>query len=135
MTEFRVTLDALVAGNPSKAWKVKLPEGETRDDEFAPDREPPDDEWEAQDHRFGSIDEAKDFIRALHPDASTHVVLEYSPDGDNWQLLYVQDADADHLADADVGVTPPHLVDSPLPFEDDEIEEAPPVMARQEPGQ
>lgn len=143
MTQFRVTLDALVAGNPSKAWKVKLPDGELRDDEFAPDREPPDDEWQTQEHRFDDLEAAKTFIRGLDPAASTHVVLEYEEGssgepvdvGAGWVQLYVRDADADHLEAADVGVAPPHLVTSPLPFVDDEIVEAPPVMARQEAGQ
>lgn len=136
--QFRVTLEACVAGNPHKAWKKRLPAGELRDDEFAPDREPPDDVWEQQTHDFTDLDDAKAFILGLPEETTTHVELEYlapadEPGADSvWETLFVQDAGADHLEDAAPGVVPPHLIDSALPFEGlDEIAEAPPVLPSQ----
>lgn len=140
MSQFRITLEACVAGNPFKAWREKLPAGETRDDEFAPDRMPPDDVWEAQVHEFDDLNAAKDFIRGLPEQTTTHVMLEvqsYSgpdeaPTFDGWVPIYVQDAGAEHLDAAAPDVTPPHLVDSPLPFDDDDtIEDAPPLVPSQ----
>lgn len=135
MAGFRVNLDACVAGNPLKAWKVKLPDGETTDDELAPDREPPDDVWEAQTYPFTDLDAAKTFIRGLPEQTTTHVVLEHLQDDDTWELIFNQDANGDHLDDAAPGVTPPYLIDSPLPFDDEinnEVPPAPPVLAPQE---
>lgn len=124
---YRVTMEACIAGNPHKAWRVRLPAGETNDDALAPDREPPDDVWEKQEHSFDSIDAARDFIRGLPAETTTHVEL-YADD----ELIYVQDADADHLDNADAGVEMPHTITSANPLdEDDTVPDAPPLVAPQ----
>lgn len=127
--EYRVTLDACVAGNPLKAWKVRLPAGQPLDldpNDTAPDREPPDDVWEAQTHDFAELDAAKAFIRSLPEPTTTHVRL--FADG---TLIFDQDADAEHLDAAGDDVLLPHLVDSALPDEPEEIPEAPAVLPSQ----
>lgn len=125
---YRVTMEACIAGNPHKAWRVRLPAGEYRvDDPLAPDREPPDDVWEDQSHDFDTIDAARDFIRGLPAETTTHVKL-YADD----ELIYVQDADAEHLDHADAGVAMPHTITSANPLdEDDTVPDAPPLVAPQ----
>lgn len=116
---FRVTLVACVAGNPLKAWR-----GGTD----------PDDVWEDQTHLFADLDAAKAFIRGLPAETTTHVVLEAAiGDGDAavWTPIFVQDADAAHLDAANIDVPMPHTVDAGGPPEDDEVPEAPPLMAAQ----
>lgn len=109
---YTVTLDACVAGNPLKAWR-----GGTD----------PDDVWEVQSHNFDDLDAAKDFIRQLPEQTTTHVQL-FADGG----LIFDQDADADHLHDADAGVDMPHTVTSVnLLDRDDEVPEAPPLMNAQ----
>lgn len=114
---FTVTLTGCVAGNPLKAWK-----GTTGEDDL---EHVPDDVWEDQTHDFADLDAAKDFIRGLHPDTSTHVLL--LADG---VVIFDQDAGADHLDDAASGVTMPHLVDSGGGSED-AVPDAPPLLASQ----
>lgn len=124
---YRVTMEACVAGNPHKAWKVRLPAGETNDDPLAPDREPPDDVWEEQTYEFGDVAAARDFIRQLPAESTTHVRM-YA-DG---ELIYDQDADADWLDEADAGVEMRHTITSRNPLDDeDEIADAPPLVAKQ----
>jgi hypothetical protein len=115
---FRVTLTACVEGNPLKAWRGTTGEDDTE--------HIPDDVWEDQDRPFDTLDDAKAFIRGLHPQTSTHVKLWSDDD-----LIFDQDADVDHLEDAAPGTIPPHLVDSGFVTDDDVIE-APPLVARQE---
>lgn len=142
---FRVTMVACVAGNPHKAWKVKLPADQHRDDpdDLAPDRELPDDVWEVQSHPFDTLDAAKQFVRILPEQTTTHVRIEsdhaVEPDDtdavvldDGWVVIYDQDASLEHLDAAAPGVPMPHAITSPLPFDgDDEIADAPPVMPSQ----
>lgn len=128
MSEFTVTLDACVEGNQHNAWNRRLPDGETSDYEHAPDRVPPDDVWEAQVHGFDELDAAKDFVRSLPEDITTHVKLLA---GD--VVIYDQDADAEHLDAAGVDVEMPHTIDSALPDEPVEIPESSPPMPRQNP--
>lgn len=128
---YRVELEACVAGNPLKAWKVRLPDGEDSGYEPAPDREPPDDVWEAQSWPFDDLEAAKQFVRDLPEPTTTHVRIY----GDGDELLFDQDAGAEHLDAAGPGVALPHLVDSKLPDEPEEVPEAPPLAARQEAGQ
>lgn len=133
---FRVTMDACVAGNPLRAWKVRLPDGERRDDELAPDREPPNDVWESQTHEFATLTEAKVFIRELPEATTTHVRLQHETDDEGWVTTFDQDADGDHLDAAGPDVDMPHTVDSRLPFmEGDEIPDAPPLVPSQGDGQ
>lgn len=149
MSEFRVTLTACVAGNQHKAWKRRLDEprldeagqpinaADTSQPDRAPDREVPDDVWEEQTHEFDTLEAAKLFIRGLPEQTTTHVVLEYLEPGaegedGTYVPIFIQDASGDHLDDAAPGVTPPHLVDSELPFEGlDDIPDAPPVLPSQ----
>jgi hypothetical protein len=94
-----------VEGNPTQAWNGT--EGE--DDEV----HVPNDVWQEQTHEFDDIDEAKDFIRGLEPQMTTHVALE--SDG---EVLCYMDSDADHLDDAAPGVLPPSQAPAqPLPGE------------------
>lgn len=124
---YRVTMDACVAGNPGKAWRVKLPAGETNPDPLAADREAPDDVWEYQEHAFDSIDEARAYVRSLPAETTTHVQI-WADD----ELIYVQDADADWLDSADAGVPPRHTITSRNPLdEDDEVPPAPPLVPAQ----
>lgn len=120
----QVTMDACVAGNPHKAWKVRLPAGETSDNELAPDREPPDDVWEHQTHEFPALLDAKVYVEGLPAETTTHVLIVV--DG---ETIFDQDADADHLDAAEPGLPMPHTITSKNPLEDlDAIAEAPPLM-------
>jgi hypothetical protein len=92
---YQVTGVFCVEGNPTKAWA-----GTTGDDDT---EHVPDDVWEEQVHDFEDIDEAKDFIRGLHPQMSTHVVLQT----DDGEVLVEMDAEGDHLDDAAPGVERP----------------------------
>lgn len=111
MTDFRVDLIALVAGNPNKAWR----EGTE-----------PDDVWEDQSHSFTSLEDAKDFIRSLPEAGTTHVKL-FADD----EQIFEQDAGADHLDDAAPGVEMPHTVDFGGPVDDSIVVEGPPLMPSQ----
>src|SRR5215471_14519537 len=91
---FQVTGVFCVEGNPTKAWA-----GTTGEDD---EEHVPDDVWEDQVHEFDNIDEAKSFIRGLHPQLTTHVQLEQ--DG---EILCAMDAEGDHLDDAAPGVERP----------------------------
>ncbi len=95
MDEFRVTGEFCIAGNPTKAWLGTTGEDDTE--------HVPDDVWQEQSHTFGTLDEAKDFIRGLNPTMSTHIALL---DADGTTLVYM-DSDADHLDEAAPGVIPP----------------------------
>lgn len=151
---YRVTMEACVEGNPLKAWKTRLPEEERRvdgdgnpldPDDTAPDREQPDDVWERQSHDFGSdLEAAKDFVRALPVETTTHVRIE-SGHGvepgtdavitdDGWVVIFDQDADGDHLDAAGVDVAMPHRIDSKLPDVDESVPDAPALVSRQTPG-
>jgi len=92
---YNVTGVFCVAGNPTKAWNGTEGEDDTE--------HVPDDVWEEQIHEFNDIDEAKDFIRGLQPQMTTHIALE-TVDG---EVLCYMDSDADHLDDAAEGVVPP----------------------------
>ncbi len=135
---FRVTMEACVAGNPLKAWKVRLPEEERRidgdgqpldPDDTAPDREQPDDEWELQQHDFADLEAAKDFVRGLPVETTTHVRIE--ADG---VVIFDQDADGDHLDAAGVDVEMPHTIDSRLPDVEETVPDAPPLVSSQTSG-
>ena len=106
---YRVTLTACTAGNPLKAWR-----GGTD----------PDDVWEDQSRDFADLDAAKEFIRGLPEQTTTHVKL-YADD----ELIFEQDADNDHLDTADAGVPMPHTVTSVNALDaNDDIPEAPPLL-------
>jgi hypothetical protein len=112
---YSVTLTALVGGNPLKAWR---------------DGSEPDDVWEDQRHEFGDdLEAAKAFIRGLHPDASTHVVLlaDETP-------IYVQDFGEDDLDTAGPDVVAPSQLPAVPPDVEDVTPEAPPAMPAQNPG-
>lgn len=94
---YRVTLTACVAGNPLKAWF-----GTTGPDDT---EHVPNDVWQDFDLPFDDLDAAKGFIRGLHPDTSTHVVL-YGTGDDGEQVLYRQDSGHDDLDEAGVDVVP-----------------------------
>lgn len=115
MSAYRVTLTACVSGNPLKAWR---------------DGTEPDDVWQDQTHDFGGLDAAKAFIRGLHPDTSTHVVLESSEDNAAWTPIYVQDFGEDDLDTAGPGEVPPSQA-PPVPDAVDEIPAAPPLLPAQ----
>lgn len=115
MSEFRVTLVACVDGNPLKAWR-----GDSD----------PDDVWEEQTYTFGDLETAKSFLRGLPEQTTTHVKLLV--DG---EPIFDQDAGADHLDAAEPGVPMPHTVDSDVATDDDEIADAPPLVASQGHGQ
>lgn len=104
--EFRVTGEFCVAGNPTKAWS-----GTTGEDDLV---HVPDDVWEQQSHDFGDdLAAAKAFVAGLDPQTTTHVAIEHSDDGGStWELLVSQDADADWVAAATPGETPPSRRDS-----------------------
>lgn len=114
---FTVTMIACVEGNPTKAWSGTTGEDDTE--------HVPDDVWEDQTHEFDSLDAAKDFIRGLHTQVTTHVKL-YA-DG---ELIFDRDAGSDHLDDAAPGVPMPHEVDSGSGVRDQVVEDLP-VMPRQ----
>lgn len=102
--QYRVTGEFCVEGNPTKAWIGTTGEDDTE--------HVPDDVWQEQVHDFAGLDEAKDFIRGLHAQMSTHVALLASEDGVEWETIFVQDSDADHLDDAAPGVPLPSSVDA-----------------------
>jgi len=110
----RVTLTACVAGNPLKAWR---------------DGTDPDDVWQDQSHDFDDVEAAKAFVRGLHPDTTTHVVL-YGTDDDGEHVLYRKDHGEDDLDAAGVGVVPPSE-QPPVPDDVDETPPAPPLMPAQ----
>lgn len=92
---YQVTGVFCVEGNPTKAWN-----GTTGEDD---DEHVPDDVWEEQFHDFDDLEAAKDFIRELHPQMSTHVALVT----DDGEILVEMDAEGDHLDDAAPGVERP----------------------------
>jgi len=113
---FSVTLIACVEGNPHQAWHGSTgPE----DEEHVPD-----DVWQDQVHDFRELEDAKEFIRGLHPEVTTHVEL-HDEDG---EVIYRKDA-GDDLDAAEPGVVP----DSAGVEEDveDVAPPAPPVMEAQ----
>lgn len=114
---YEVKLVACVEGNPTKAWSGTTGEHDTE--------HVPDDVWEDQTHTFDDLDAAKAFVRGLHPQVTTHVKL-YADD----ELIFDQDAGADHLDDAAPGVAMPHTVDSGSGARGQVVEDLP-VMPRQ----
>jgi hypothetical protein len=103
---YHVTGIVCVEGNPTQAWTGT--EGE--DDEV----HVPNDVWEDQDHEFDGLDEAKNFIRSLNPQMTTHIALET----DEGEMLVYMDSDADHLDAAAPGVMMPSQAPAkPLPGE------------------
>lgn len=92
---YLVTGSFCVEGNPTQAWNGTEGEDDTV--------HVPNDVWEDQEHPFDNIDAAKDFIRGLHPQMSTHVALE-TVEG---EVLCYMDSDAEHLDNAAEGVVPP----------------------------
>jgi len=114
---YRVTLTACTAGNPLQAWFGTTGDG---DDEHVPN-----DVWEDFDLTFADLDAAKDFIRKLHPDTSTHILL-YGADADDERCIYHQDY-GDDLDAASLDVVP----DSQKPPVADDVAvmpEAPPLF-------
>lgn len=118
---YSVTGTFCVEGNPTQAWSGTEGEDDTT--------HVPNDVWEDQTHDFGDdVEGAKDFIRGLEPQMTTHVALE--ADG---EVICYMDSDADHLDDAAVGVIPPsqrpaqpapgeNVVDESLtPYESQEV--------------
>lgn len=101
---YRVTGEFCVEGNPTKAWIGTTGEDDTE--------HVPDDVWQAQTHEFDDLDAAKEFVRGLHPQMSTHVAIESSEDGAEWEMIFYQDSDADHLDDAAPGVPLPSAIDA-----------------------
>jgi hypothetical protein len=95
---YRVTGLFCVAGNPTKAWA-----GTTGEDD---EEHVPDDVWEEQGWEFDELIEAKNYIKELHPQMTTHVALEAEVDGE-WETILYMDSDADHIDAADVGVMMP----------------------------
>lgn len=126
---FRVTMVACVAGNPLKAWR-----GDSE----------PNDVWEDQSHPFDDLDAAKDFVRTLPEQTTTHVRIEsdhgLEPDDvvsqvleDGWVVIFDQDASGDHLDAAAPDVPMPHRIDSVVLTDiDDEEPEAPPLLPSQQ---
>lgn len=119
---YRVTLDALVEGNPLVAWAGSEGPDDTE--------HVPNDVWEAQTHDFADLDDAKAFIRSLHPEASTHVVLA----DESGTPFYVQDFGHDDLDAAHPDVVPPSQTPPVQPDEPPVIPDVP-VMARQTPSE
>lgn len=112
-----VELEACVAGNPTKAWN-----GTTGEDDTV---HVPDDVWESQTWPFDTLDAAKAYVRGLHPQITTHVRIVV--DG---EVVFDQDAGADHLDDAEPGVPMPHNVDSGSGVPTNVVEDLP-VMPKQ----
>ena len=101
---YHVTGIFCVEGNPTQAWAGTEGEDDTE--------HVPNDVWEEQDHEYEDIEAAKNFIRSLHPQMSTHVALET----DEGEVLCYMDSDADHLDNAAEGVVPPSQAPAqPLP--------------------
>ncbi len=111
VSDFRVTLIALTAGNPLKAWR---------------DGQEPDDVWEDQEYPFDDLDAAKDFIRSVTGDSTTHVKL-FAGD----ELIYDQDAAAYELPDAAPGVVMAHTVDFGGPVDDSVVPDGPKPLPSQ----
>lgn len=89
MPDIVVNLIACVAGNPLKAWH-----GTTGPDDA---KHVPDDVWEDKSFAFGEdLDAAKNYVKTLHPDMTTHVVIV--ADGRViWEQDRGEDLDAAHL--------------------------------------
>jgi hypothetical protein len=113
---YKVTGEFCIEGNPTIAWSRVAPEP---DENGLEQRLPPNDVWQAQVHEFGSLDEAKAFVKGLYendPNGQmfTHVAIE----NEEGEVLVHMDSDFDHLDDADDGVIPPsQRPPEPLPGE------------------
>lgn len=123
---FHVTMTALIAGDPRKAWH-----GSTGPDDVG---HVPDDVWQDQDHPFDALADAIAFVGTLPEPSTTHVNIT----DDAGLVLYHQDGGDDLDATAE-GVEsiwaqearkerPPSIEEPPPP---PPPEDAPPILPAQ----